>query len=122
MLVFAEQDLSSFPDEEISHNTVRFNSMIIGEDKNAALIERSVEMLCNKLSYSVIAVEEQAVRASRNASEHSPYVLNIMDADNELVLSQQESGEKNNEITHASKLISTLDIRLRGNHHYRCFK
>ena len=47
--------------------------MIIGEDKNAALIERSVEMLCNKLSYSVIAVEEQAVRASRNASEHSPY-------------------------------------------------
>ena len=34
-----------------------------------------------------------------------------MDADNELILAQQVIGEKNNEITHASKLIGTLDIR-----------
>ena len=33
-----------------------------------------------------------------------------MDADNELILAQQVIGEKNNEITHASKLIDTLDI------------
>lgn len=49
--------------------------MIIGEDKNAALIERSVEMLRNKLSYPVIAVDGQAVRASRSSSEYRPYVL-----------------------------------------------
>ena len=34
-----------------------------------------------------------------------------MDADNELILAQQVIGEKNNEITHASKFIDTLDIR-----------
>lgn len=53
----------------------------------------------------------QAVKASRNSSRHSPYVLNIMYADNELILARQVIGEKNNEITHASKLIGTLDSR-----------
>ena len=85
--------------------------MIIGKDKNAALIERFVKMLRSKLSHPIIAVDGQAVRASRNSTEHSPYVLNIMDADNELILAQQVIGEKNNEITHATKLISTLDIQ-----------
>ena len=68
-------------------------------------------MLRSKLSHPIIAVDGQAVRASRNSAEHSPYVLNIMDADNELILAQQVIGEKNNEITHATKLISTLDIQ-----------
>ena len=101
----------NFPDEEISHDTVRRITMIIGKDKNAALIERFVEMLRSRLSHPVIAVDGQAIRASRDSSQHSPYVLNIMDADNELILAQQLIGEKNNEITHASKLIDTLDIR-----------
>ncbi|WP_370858172.1 ISAs1 family transposase [Parasutterella sp.] len=101
----------NFPDEEISHDTVRRITMIIGKDKNAALIERFVKMLRSKLSHPIIAVDGQAVRASRNSAEHSPYVLNIMDADNELILAQQVIGEKNNEITHATKLISTLDIQ-----------
>ena len=35
----------NFPDEEISHDTVRRITMIIGKDKNAALIERFVKML-----------------------------------------------------------------------------
>ena len=39
--------------------------MIIGKDKNAALIERFVEMLRNELSHPVIAVDGQAIRASR---------------------------------------------------------
>ena len=68
-------------------------------------------MLRSRLSHPVIAVDGQAIRASRDSSQHSPYVLNIMDADNELILAQQVIGEKNNEITHASKLIDTLDIR-----------
>ena len=80
--------------------------MIIGKDKNAALIERFVKMLRSKLSHPIIAVDGQAVRASRNSTEHSPYVLNIMDADNELILAQQVIGEKNNEITHATKSVS----------------
>ncbi len=100
-----------FPDEEISHDTVRRITMIIGKDKNAALVERFVEILRSKLSHPVIAVDGQAARASRNSAEHSPYVLNIMDADKELILAQQVIGDKNNEITHATKLISTLDIQ-----------
>ncbi|MFR1024989.1 MAG: hypothetical protein ACLSE8_00385 [Parasutterella sp.] len=51
-------------------------------------------MLRSKLSHPIIAVDGQAVRASRNSAEHSPYVLNIMDADNELILAQQVIGEK----------------------------
>lgn len=100
----------NFPDEEISHDTVRRITMIIGKDKNAALIERFVEMLRSRLAHPVIAVDGQAVRASRNCLQHSPYVLNIMDADNELILAQEVVGEKNNEISQASKLIDTLDI------------
>ncbi len=38
----------NFPDEEISHDTVRRITMIIGKDKNAALIERFVKMLRSK--------------------------------------------------------------------------
>ena len=105
------QTFPNFPDEEISHDTVRRITMIIGKDKNAALIERFVEMLRSRLSHPVIAVDGQAIRASLDSSQHSPYVLNIMDADNELILAQQVIGEKNNEITHPSKLIDTLDIR-----------
>lgn len=75
----------NFPDDEISHDTVGSITMIIGKDKNAALIERFVGML-RRLSHPVIAVDGQAVRASRDSSQHSPYVLNIMDADNELIL------------------------------------
>jgi hypothetical protein len=45
----------NFPDEEISHDTVWRITMIIGEDKNAALIERFVEMLRSRLSHPVIA-------------------------------------------------------------------
>ena len=101
----------NFPIEDISHDTVRRITMIIGKDKNAALIERFVEMLRSKLSHPVIAVDGQALRASRNCSERHPYVLNIMDTDNELILAQEVIGQKNNEITHASKLIDTLDIQ-----------
>lgn len=64
----------NFPDEEISHDTVRRITMIIGKDKNAALIERFVEMLRSRLSHPVIAVDGQAIRASRDSSQHSPYV------------------------------------------------
>lgn len=84
----------NFPDEEISHDTVRRITMIIGKDKNAALIERFVEMLRSRLAHPVIAVDGQAVRASRNCLQHSPYVLNIMDADNELILAQEVVGRK----------------------------
>ena len=47
----------NFPDEEIWHDTVRHITMIIGKDKNAALIERFVEILSSKLSHPVIAVD-----------------------------------------------------------------
>lgn len=100
----------NYPDSNISHDTVRRITMIIGKDKNSALINQFVQMLRSRLSNPVVAVDGQAVRASRNKSGHSPYVLNIMDADNEIILAQQVIAEKKNEITYASKLIGTLDI------------
>lgn len=100
-----------FPNSDISHDTVRRIIMIIGKDKNARLIERFTAELKTKLSQPVIAVDGQAVRASRNEEGRSPYILNVMDADNELILSQQLVGAKQNEITHAVELIRQLDIR-----------
>lgn len=100
----------NYPDEDISHDTVRRITMIIGKAKNSVLIRQYVKMLSSKLSHPVVAVDGQAVKASRNKSDRSPYILNVMDADNEIILAQQVIGEKNNEITYASKLISTLDI------------
>lgn len=100
-----------FPDKDISHDTVRRIVMIIGKDKNAKLVERFSNQLKTQLAQPVIAVDGQAVRASRNEQGRSPYVLNIMDTDNELVLTQQVIGSKENEITHAAEVISRLDIR-----------
>lgn len=100
----------NYSDSNISHDTVRRITMIIGKDKNSVLINQFVQMLRSRLSHPVAAVEGQAVRASRNKSGHSPYVLNIMDEDNEIILARQVIAEKKNEITYASKLIGTLDI------------
>ena len=81
--------------------------MIIGKDKNAALIERFVRMLRSRLSHPLIAVDDRL----SGLLETPLSTINIIDADNELILAQQVIGEKNHEITHASKLIDTLDIR-----------
>ncbi len=83
--------------------------MNIGKDKNSALINQFVLMLQSRLSHPVAAVDGQAVRASGNKFEYSSYVLNIMDADNEITLAQLVIAEKKSEITCASKLIGTLD-------------
>lgn len=100
----------NYPDSNISHDTVRRITMIIGKDKNSALINQFVQKLRSRLSHPVATVDRQAVRASRNKSGHSLYVLNIMDEDNEIILARQVIAEKKNEITYASKLIGTLDI------------
>lgn len=63
-----------------------------------------------KLSQSATAVDGQTDRVSRNKSGHSPYISNILYADNEIILGQQVIAEKKNEIFRASKLIGTLDI------------
>ncbi|WP_277612799.1 ISAs1 family transposase [Turicimonas muris] len=92
------------------HDTVRHITVIIGKDKNSVLINQFVQILQSRLSHPVVAVDGQAVRASRNKFEHSPYVLKIMDTNNEIILARLVIAEKKSEITCASKLISTLDI------------
>lgn len=100
-----------FPQEDISHDTVRRLIVMIGPDSAKELIERLTKPLVGEATNRLISVDGQAVRASRDDSDRSPYILNVRDTTNCLTLTQQLIGAKENEITHASELIKTLEIR-----------
>lgn len=99
-----------FPASDISHDTVRRIIEILGRQKNAKLLQAYCERLRTRLAQPVIAVDGHGACAARNESNRVPYILNIMDTDQELMLVQRLIGAKENEITHASDLIKTLDI------------
>ncbi len=100
-----------FPKEDISHDTVRRLIAMIGPDSAKELIERLTKPLISEVGNRLISVDGQAVRASRDENDRSPYILNVRDTTNCLTLTQKLIGAKENEITHASELIKTLQIR-----------
>lgn len=105
-----EKYYPNFPKEDISHDTVRNLTAMLGRQGHATLIEDYANKLVQKLDRRIINVDGQAVRASRNGMDRIPYFLNVSDADNEIILTHELIDAKSNEIKYAAEVISRLDI------------
>lgn len=105
-----EKYYPNFPKEDISHDTVRNLTAMLGRQGHATLIEDYAKKLVQKLDRRIINVDGQAVRASRNEEDRWPYLLNVCDADNEIILTHELIDAKSNEIKYAAEVISRLDI------------
>ena len=101
---------SEFPDKDISHDTVRRLIAMVGPKSSSELIERLTKPLISEVQKRLISVDGQAVRASRDETNRAPYVLNVRDTANCLTLTQKLIGAKENEITHATELVKSLEI------------
>ena len=107
-----EKIFSDFPKADISHDTVRRLFMLIDPAKSSAFYKRLVYPLLREFQSRVVAVDGQAVRASKNESVPSGrYILSFYDTDNGVTLSQRLIGSKENEITHAASMISGLNLQ-----------
>ncbi len=102
---------SDFPEKDISHDTVRRLLLILGKQSENQLLQLFNHAMDYHFAQRVVAVDGQSVKAARiNGAERAPYLLNFMDADDELILSQKVIGNKENEITQATSAISSLNI------------
>lgn len=66
--------------------------------------------LVSEVKQRLISLDGQAVRASRDDNDRAPYVLNVRNTTNCLTLSQKLIGAKENEITHATEVVRSLEI------------
>lgn len=107
-----QQWFPRFPNQDISHDTVRNAIKIIGRSNVNKLIEHFTKPLIEEFKQRVVALDGQAVRAASSQEHrlHSRYILNLFDADNELCIQQILIEEKQNEITQAVNIIKAMDL------------
>lgn len=103
-----ESIFEDFPKQDISHDTVRRLLMLIDPDQFQSFYSKLVKPLLHKF----VAVDGQAVRASKNSTQkNGKYILTFYDTDNGIALGQKLIGEKHNEITYAADMVEGLDLR-----------
>ena len=83
---------------------------MLGSCDNEKFILSLTEPLIRSAQRRQIVIEGQAVTASEIDGQ-TPYIFNLYDSTNRLVLSQKLIGVKNNEISEAINLIKTVDLR-----------
>ncbi len=99
-----ETVFEDFPKQDISHDTVRRLLMLIDPEQFQSFYGRLVEPLLHKFTSRIVAVDGQAVKASRRGGERAgKYILTFYDTENGIALGQKLIGNKENEITHAGK-------------------
>lgn len=100
-----------FPKQYISHDTVRRLLMLVDPSEFQKLYKHLVAPLIYQFHQRIVAVDGQAVRASKTAKvKTGKYVLSFFDTENGVVLGQKLIGEKENEITHAADMVEGLDL------------
>ncbi len=104
--------LESIFEDFPSHDTVRRLLMLIDPDQFQSFYSKLVKPLLHKFTSRVVAVDGQAVRASKNSiQKNGKYILTFYDTDNGIALGQKLIGEKHNEITYAADMVEGLDLR-----------
>ena len=107
-----ESIFEDFPKQDISHDTVRRLLMLIDPDQFQSFYSKLGKPLLHKFTSRVVAVDGQAVRASKNSTQkNGKYILTFYDTDNGIALGQKLIGEKHNEITYAADMVEGLDLR-----------
>ena len=109
---FFKMWFDDFPDRDISHDTVRRIIKLIGKDQSQKLISRFTDPLVSSFARRIVNVDGQALRAaiSQEHQDHSRYILNLYDSDNEVCLQQILIEEKHNEITEAINIIKDQNL------------
>ena len=107
-----ESIFEDFPKQDISHDTVRRLLMLIDPDQFQSFYSKLGKPLLHKFTSRVVAVDGQAVRASKNSTQkNGKYILTFYDTDNGIALGQKLIGERHNEITYAADMVEGLDLR-----------
>lgn len=107
-----ETVFEDFPKQDISHDTVWRLLMLIDPEQFQNFYGRLVEPQLHKFTSRIVAVDGQAVKASRESTQKAgKYILTFYDTDNGIALWQKLIGKKENEITHAaSSMVEGLDL------------
>lgn len=106
-----ETAFEDFPKQDISHDTVRRLLMLIDPEQFQSFYGRLVEPLLHKFTSRIVAVDGQAVKASRKSAERAgKYIPTFYDTENGIALGQKLIGSKENEITHAASMVEGLDL------------
>lgn len=107
-----ESIFEDFPKQDISHDTVRRLLMLIDPGQFQSFYSKLVKPLLHQFTSRVVAVDGQAVRASKSsAQKNGKYILTFYDTDNGVALGQKLIEEKHNEITYAADMVEGLDLR-----------
>lgn len=99
-----------FPKEDISHDTIRRVIQILGRSDNEKFILGLTGPLIKEGQRRQIVIDGQAVNASEIEGS-KPYLFNVYDVTNGMVLSQKLIGAKKNEISECVNLVCSLDLR-----------
>ena len=106
-----ETVFEDFPKHDIFHDTVRRLLMLIDPEQFQNFYGRLMEPLLHKFTSRIVAVDGQAVKASRESTQKAgKYILTFYDTDNGIALGQKLIGKKENEITHAASMVEGLDL------------
>lgn len=103
--------LENFPEQDISHDTVNRLLRLIDPKYFQQMVRDVCSPLIRKTVPSLVHIDGQAVKASKNA-EHKAgyYVFNSYDSTNDLALAAKMIGRKKNEISEAVDLLKMLDL------------
>ncbi len=106
-----ENIFNNFPNEDISHDTVRRLIIQLGKLQGADLLRNLLGPLLVQYKSRQIAIDGKAVRAATIDNHQSPYIFNCLDVDNRVLLNQVFIDVKSNEITHSRKLLEPVDLQ-----------
>lgn len=101
-----------FPEANISHDTINRVFRLIKKERFLSLMALIAKPLINDGIRRFIHFDGQAVRASK--SENCPggrYIFNVYDSTHSILLTQKLIDEKENEITVAVEVLSSLFLR-----------
>lgn len=105
---------ASFPKSNISHDTIRRVQILLAERDGGKtlkeLFARVLKVFLGDRHPRLIGIDGQAARSSKTAKGLPHYTLSAVDLDLRITVCQDQVGEKTNEMTHADKLLDSLNL------------
>ncbi len=102
--------LPDLPDEPISHDTIRRLMTLLQFDEGMALANKLTEPMVGEIRGHNVNIDGQAVRASRNPTDRSMFMLNLYDSKAKMFLGHLMVDMKKNEYSEAKNLLKHFDI------------
>ena len=104
--------IEDFPEQDISHDSVRRVLMLYQSKAFEKLFETFVARFVERVGTRIVNVDGQMVRATKQKAEGKDgrYLVAFHDSDNGITLCQLVVDEKTNEIPTAQALLENLDL------------